>query len=255
MRLWDRDTGEQIRIFEGHTNDVSSVAFSPDGKNILSGSRDGNVKMWDIDAGKIIITMIGFKDGNWINYTTDNYYDSSDDGDKYVAFRIGNKIYGFEQYEHIYKNPKIISIILKKKDINGVDAEMVNKGDIPPPEVVIQFIEVGEDIKKPVDQLIEFSEITIVVKAVERKQGLEKIIIENNGKIVFEKNLLEKKDAQIKAPIILNAAGYNEDNVVSAQELQVFLEDRIPKDAKQTPQLRSLGIGEGQFVFYREGEF
>lgn len=38
---------------------------------------------------------------------------------------------------------------------------------------------------------------------VERKQGLEKIIIENNGEIAFEEDLKEKKEAQIRAPIVL----------------------------------------------------
>lgn len=50
-------------------------------------------------------------------------------------------------------------------------------------------------------------------------------------------------------------ADYNKDEVVSVRELQVFLEDIVPKNAKQTPQLHNLETGEGQFVFYCEGEF
>ena len=39
MRLWDADTGKPIgEPLTGHTGAVISVAFSPDGKRIVTGS-------------------------------------------------------------------------------------------------------------------------------------------------------------------------------------------------------------------------
>ncbi len=40
-----------IRTFTGHTNVVSSVAFSADGKRAVTGSWDKTVRLWDVDAG------------------------------------------------------------------------------------------------------------------------------------------------------------------------------------------------------------
>ena len=34
---------------EGHTYAVTSVSFSPDGTRVVSGSRDGTVRVWDVD--------------------------------------------------------------------------------------------------------------------------------------------------------------------------------------------------------------
>ena len=43
-----------IRRFEGHTDSVNSVAFSPDGLLIASGSHDGTIRFWDVQTGKEI---------------------------------------------------------------------------------------------------------------------------------------------------------------------------------------------------------
>ncbi|OQY24033.1 MAG: hypothetical protein B6I35_02455 [Anaerolineaceae bacterium 4572_32.2] len=51
--LWDVETGQEIRRFEGHRFILRSVAFSPDGRMALSGSQgdEGNdLILWDISA-------------------------------------------------------------------------------------------------------------------------------------------------------------------------------------------------------------
>ena len=51
-RLWDIQTGHEIRQFIGHTNAIGNVAFSPDGKYILTGSADHTVRLWDTATGQ-----------------------------------------------------------------------------------------------------------------------------------------------------------------------------------------------------------
>jgi len=53
---------------------VSSVAFSPDGKYIVSGSGDETIKVWDIETGKIVKHLKAFKSGNYILFSPDGKY-------------------------------------------------------------------------------------------------------------------------------------------------------------------------------------
>ena len=48
---------ELLYTLKGHTKDVHSVAFSPNGKTLISGSWDGTIKLWDVPSKKLIATL------------------------------------------------------------------------------------------------------------------------------------------------------------------------------------------------------
>ena len=47
------------RTMEGHSRSVRSVAFSPDGQYLASGSCDKTVKLWRVENGECTRTMEG----------------------------------------------------------------------------------------------------------------------------------------------------------------------------------------------------
>jgi WD40 repeat protein/uncharacterized caspase-like protein len=53
IRLYDFATGEIVGILQGHTDVVDGVAFSPDGRQLISGSADTTAIIWDIASRKI----------------------------------------------------------------------------------------------------------------------------------------------------------------------------------------------------------
>ena len=51
--------GRNTITLKGHTDEVRSVAFSPDGKVLASSVRAGTVKLWDTETGANIVTLEG----------------------------------------------------------------------------------------------------------------------------------------------------------------------------------------------------
>ena len=52
LRAWDTATGKERRRFAGHAKPIFQLAFSPDGKTLLSAGADDTAGLWDVAAGK-----------------------------------------------------------------------------------------------------------------------------------------------------------------------------------------------------------
>ncbi len=64
VRLWDVETGEEIRQFAGTMQDINSAVFSPDGYFVLTGSRhDHTVRLWDTETGEELRRFEDFDSG------------------------------------------------------------------------------------------------------------------------------------------------------------------------------------------------
>jgi eukaryotic-like serine/threonine-protein kinase len=79
VKVWDAQTGKEMVTLKGHTGGPWSVAFSPDGKRLASGGVNldltktdgqgklfanyGEVKVWDAQTGKELLTPKGHTDG------------------------------------------------------------------------------------------------------------------------------------------------------------------------------------------------
>jgi WD40 repeat protein len=59
VRLWETSSGKQMGVLRGHLGQVSSVAFSPDGKLVLTGSWDKTAQLWETGSGKQIGILEG----------------------------------------------------------------------------------------------------------------------------------------------------------------------------------------------------
>lgn len=81
VRLWDLGTRQTLAVLRGHVGPVNVVAFTPDGRRLVSGGNDGVVRIWDVErrvllaqsaapaganlAGAIILALGVSPDGRW----------------------------------------------------------------------------------------------------------------------------------------------------------------------------------------------
>jgi WD40 repeat protein len=59
-RLWDTESGKQVRAFEGHRAPVRALTFAPTGRQVLTASDDGTMRLWDVASGLEVRRLKGY---------------------------------------------------------------------------------------------------------------------------------------------------------------------------------------------------
>jgi len=246
-------------IQEGHSGWVNSVAFSPDGKLLASGSDDNTIKLWDVKSGKTVATLYAFLDAS-VAITPEGYFTGTGSYKKYIHFVDDEnlKVYTDEEYYRTFHRPDFIVAALEGRSIETkkIAKHEKRKTDITvvavsPPAVFIDSPDDGSVVDT--DRL----ELRVVVKS---KSPVRRIDIFVNGKKVAEKgekSIKRKKESTTKMEEVFNLnlrPGRNQIKVVAYNECGRDEETvNVTFERRDLPRLFLLSIGAEDYR-YLKGE-
>jgi hypothetical protein len=90
IKIWKVSDGSLLRTLTGHTQEVTSVSFSPVGNLLASGSHDRTIKIWRVSDGSLVKTLTGHTDSVWsVSFSPDGSLIASGGGDGLALWRSG----------------------------------------------------------------------------------------------------------------------------------------------------------------------
>jgi len=108
IRLVDLATGAQIAELAGHTSAVSALAFAADGRRLVSSGRDGALRVWQLAEGREAAALYAIGREDYVDVTPDRYYRVSRRQLHGVAFRVGEQLFPFEQFDLRFNRPDLV---------------------------------------------------------------------------------------------------------------------------------------------------
>ncbi|MBD3635863.1 MAG: caspase family protein [Crocinitomicaceae bacterium] len=101
-------TGERLHTLEAHTSFVQQTRFSDDGLRLISSSYDGSRRVWNLEKGYEMVSLINTGPNDYAIVTPSQYYYATKGAKRLIHFVKGINIYPFSQFDLKYNRPDII---------------------------------------------------------------------------------------------------------------------------------------------------
>jgi WD40 repeat protein len=157
-----------LHTFAGHSDVVSSVAFSPDGRQLLSGNVDGTTRVWNGVTGAALAAT---SEGDWLAITPDGFFaGAAKTSDKMMSVVRGLDVTTISQVHQSLFNPDLVRAALAEDPDGEVRdaAKIINLEKVldsgPAPTVIITSPVEGSQSKSDV--------VTVQARVTDRGKGM-----------------------------------------------------------------------------------
>jgi hypothetical protein len=106
---WQVRTGGEVR----------SVNVTADGRMILTGLSDGTLRWWQASNGSPLLALLAARDGRWVAWTPDGYFDAGAGGDRLVGWTVNRSDspaadhFSLNRFRERFNRPDLIDRILE----------------------------------------------------------------------------------------------------------------------------------------------
>ena len=104
--------GQLLREYKGHRSTIRTLAISPNGKFLLSGSSDNSAKIWNTQTGAELATLMAIGTEDWMVATPDGLFDASPGAMDSLYFVVGLEIVAIDQLKERYYEPGLLAKVL-----------------------------------------------------------------------------------------------------------------------------------------------
>ncbi len=231
IRLWKISSMSEVRTLTGHSGIVSSVAFTPDGQTLVSGSFDSTCRVWDVNSGSNLASLIAIQK-DWVVVTPDGLFDGSPVAWNNILWRFSPGLYDVvpvEAYFGDFYYPGLLSDVFARK--NPKAHSDISQKDRRQPQVKISVTDGNSDMAnaRNIGVKIQVQEIAANAEQT-RGSGVRDVRLFRNGSLVkvWHGDVLPtgKNEALLETtlPIIagentLTAYAFNRDNIKSSDAI------------------------------------
>lgn len=216
IKVWKVHTGEELHRVTGHYSSIRSLAFSPNGKVMVSGSWDNTIKFWNPRTGEELATLIPLSAKDWVIFTPDGRFDTNtslDDVKRLHWVMPGDalNILPLDIFMRDYYEPKLLERILAGAPLRPVrDISTLNRTQ---PEVVIK--EVKPDGPGTAQVTVEVTNVTsqkqVDGNGQARQSGVFDVRLFRDGQMVANSTNESALETYVAAASELNqSSGFNE---------------------------------------------
>lgn len=185
IKFTDIITKKLTRTLNGHTNSPTALSITEDGKFLLSGSYDRTVKLWNLETGQPLATMVFFGGTDWVVVDNAGRFDGTEVGMKKMYYVKGLDAVPLESaYEQFY-TPSLLPRIIEGEKFTppSVDVNTLKAA----PEVKISVVDQQRNLSVEGDAPSYNSDkeqITLKVQADCPSNGVTEMRLFQNGKLV-----------------------------------------------------------------------
>lgn len=115
LLLHDMESTKKVRMLRGHAGEINTVAFSPNGKILATGGSDETIRVWDLETGEELASLVAFNKSDWLVITPDGLFDGPPGSWNKVLWRFSPNPYDvspIEAYFYEFYRPGLLSDIL-----------------------------------------------------------------------------------------------------------------------------------------------
>lgn len=138
IKLFDITDGRELYTLTDHSDEITGLLFSLNGRTLISSSLDRTIKLWSSRSGEELATLIPLGEKDWLVATPRGFFDGSPAAWKQVIWRLDNDTFSYAPVEAFFSDyfrPGLLQDILN--DHIPTDEIDISRKDIRQPKVTI----------------------------------------------------------------------------------------------------------------------